>query len=138
MGRPKPTGIISNMQLVDNEIKYWKFILNLRNHPTVKQGFVEQREITEEEHYNFMRQYGDCYFICLAQGTPAGFVGSIKGDIRVATHPDFQGHGVGKYMINELMKRYPDSFAKVKIHNRASEKLFESCGFKKKYYIMER
>ena len=62
----------------------------------------------------------------------------LMDDIRVATHPDFQGKGVGKFMIESLMEAHPLSFAKVKIDNEASLGLFESCGFKRKYYILER
>ena len=40
--------------------------------------------------------------------------------------------------INKLVKMYPDAFAKVKVDNESSLKLFESCGFKKKYYILEK
>ena len=46
--------------------------------------------------------------------------------------------GVGKFMINEIMKIFPKSYAKVKIENEASLKLFESCGFEKKYYVLEK
>ena len=53
-------------------------------------------------------------------------------------HPDFQKRGIGKFMINELMARHPQSVAKVKIENEASLRLFESAGFKKKYYILEK
>ncbi len=63
---------------------------------------------------------------------------AIDRDIRVATHPDFQGKGVGKFMINQLMEMNSNVFAKVKLENEASLKLFEACGFKKKYYILER
>jgi len=41
-------------------------------------------------------------------------------------------------MVEGFIKKFPDSFAKVKIDNEASRKLFESCGFKKKYYILEK
>ena len=71
-------------------------------------------------------------------GNPAGYVGQISDDIRVATHPDYQGKGVGTFMISELMNKFPDSIAKVKIENKASLRLFEKCGFKKKYYILEK
>ena len=67
---------------------------------------------------------------------PAGYVGVIEDDIRVCTHPDYQGKGVGKFMINEIMKEYPTAFAKVKIDNEISMKLFEACGFTKKFYIL--
>ncbi len=85
-----------------------------------------------------MSLFGECYYICLIKEKPAGYVGVIDRDIRVATHPDFQGKGVGKFMINQLMEMHSDAFAKVKIDNEASMKLFEACGFKKKYYILEK
>ena len=126
------------MRLVANNLKYWEFIRNLRNDERVKTGFIQQKYITKDEHINFMEQYSEDYFICLVDDVPAGYVGQINGDIRVATHPDFQGKGVGKYMINQLMKTSPNSFAKVKVENEPSIRLFESCGFKKKYYILEK
>ena len=36
------------------------------------------------------------------------------------------------------MEMNADAFAKVKIENEASMRLFEACGFKKKYYILEK
>jgi ribosomal protein S18 acetylase RimI-like enzyme len=56
----------------------------------------------------------------------------------VATHPEHQGHGVGSFMINEIMNLFPDAVAKVKLDNEASLKLFEKCGFKKRFYLLER
>jgi RimJ/RimL family protein N-acetyltransferase len=50
--------------------------------------------------------------------------------------PYLTGKGVGKFMINECMKIWPTAFSKVKIDNEASMKLFEACGFTKKYYIL--
>ena len=126
------------MKLVQNNPQYWEFIRNLRNHPDVKSGFIQQSEITKEEHENHMVSFGLFYYVCLVEDQPAGYVGAIDSDIRVATHPNFQGKGVGKFMINQLMEMNSDTFAKVKLENKASLKLFEACGFKKKYYILER
>ena len=39
-------------------------------------------------------------------------------------------------MVNKCMKIWPTAFAKVKIDNKASIKLFESCGFTKKFFIL--
>jgi L-amino acid N-acyltransferase YncA len=36
-------------------------------------------------------------------------------------------------MYNEM---WPNAFAKVKLNNTASIKLFESCGFSKKFYML--
>ena len=70
--------------------------------------------------------------------TPVGFMGEIEGDIRVAVSPEHFSKGIGKYMIDELMKLHPESFAKIKVDNVQSKKLFEKCGFVEKYVVMER
>ena len=85
-----------------------------------------------------MLQYNNNFWICLDNDAPMGYVGVIDNDIRVATHPDIQGLGVGAFMINEIMKICPDAAAKVKLDNEASLRLFEKCGFKKRYYLLER
>jgi RimJ/RimL family protein N-acetyltransferase len=133
------------MKLVENSMKHWTFIRELRNDPRVKTGFINQRHIGNGEHAEHMWEYGGCYYVCLGEYDEEddwypqlGYCGVIEGDIRVAVSPEHQGKGVGAFMINELMKLHPDAFAKVKIDNAASLALFEKCGFKKKYYILER
>ena len=126
------------MELISNKEQYWDFIRELRNMDGVKQGFINQDYITAEQHAIFMKKHSDCFYICLVDKQPAGYVGVIKNDIRVATHPSFQGQGVGRYMINKLMELHQSAVAKVKITNKASLNLFKACGFEKKYYILER
>ena len=126
------------MDFVKNKEEYWEFIRQLRNDKRVKNGFIQQDHIERENHLKYMEKYGNNFYICLIDGNPAGYVGVIDRDIRVATHPNYQGKGVGKFMINALMKLYPGSLAKVKIENEASLRLFEACGFTKKYYILEK
>ena len=124
---------MAKLKLVPNSPKYWEFIRNLRNTDTVRQGFIQQEEINEISHATYMLQYNNNFWICLDSAEPIGYVGVIDDDIRVATHPKFQGLGAGS-----LMKIKPDAIAKVKLDNEASLKLFEKCGFKKKYYLLER
>ena len=124
------------LKLVDCSRQYWDFVMELRN--GLREGFVCQDLIEKEDHYKYMEKYSDHYYICLEGETPVGWVGSIDQDIRVATHPDHQKKGVGKFLINEIMVRHPDAFAKVKLDNEASLRLFESCGFKRKFYILEK
>ena len=126
------------MKLVSNTPKYWEFIRNLRNLDGVREHFVKQEKISPVEQATYMLQYNNNYWICLVNEKAAGYIGVIKDDIRVATHPDFQGQGVGSFMINEVMKIVPNAMAKVKLDNAASLRLFENCGFKKKYYLLER
>ena len=126
------------LELVKNEPKYWEFIRTLRNDERVKEGFIQQEEIQPEQHINFMMRYGKYFYLCLADGHPAGFIRVLGEDIGVCTHPDFQKRGVGKFMVNEMMRLEPGSVAKIKLENEASIRLFESCGFVKKYYLLEK
>lgn len=124
------------MKLVKCTQEYWEFVRELRINPKVIDGFIQNIEITPEQQKQYMEKYSDCYRIALLKDQPVGFVGVIEEDIRVCTHPEFQGNGIGKFMINECMKIWPTAFAKVKINNEASLKLFEACGFAKKFYIL--
>jgi len=125
-------------ELVKNSPQYWEFIRNLRNMDDIKEGFIQQEEITAIQHAEFMLKYNNNFYICLADEAPAGYVGVINDDIRVATHPDFQGKGIGSFMITQIMEIYPQALAKVKLDNEVSVRLFEKCGFKKKYYLLEK
>ena len=123
------------IEIVKNEEKYWEFIRLLRIDDEVQDGFIEVVSITPEQQISYMKNYNDNYLICLVDDKPAGFVGEIDGDIRVATHLSFQGRGIGTFMINEFMKIRPNSYAKVKVDNKASLSLFKKCGFHIKYYF---
>ena len=124
------------MELVECQQKYWSFIRSLRN--KLKEGFIEQSDIKEEEHHRFMEKHHQNYFICLDNAEPIGFIGSVGGDIRVAVSKSHQKKGVGKFMLEGFLENYSDGYATIKIDNQGSLKLFESCGFKKKLYILER
>ena len=100
------------MELVNCNQEYWEFVRKLRNDKRVLDGFIESTHITSEMQVNYMTKYSDCYRIALIQThtgdsiitLPAGFVGVIEDDIRICTHPDFQGMGIGKFMLTEIMK----------------------------------
>ena len=124
------------VELVKCTKKYWEFVRVLRNDDRVQSGFIKSSNITKDMQSAYMMMYSKFYRIALVDGKPAGYVGVIEDDIRVCTHPDFQGKGIGKFMINEIMNEEPSAFAKVKIDNEASMKLFEACGFTKKFFIL--
>jgi GNAT superfamily N-acetyltransferase len=117
------------MELVNCTNQFWEFVRKLRMDERVIDGFLQTHPITEEQQAKYMSGNSQHYRIALVDGKPAGYVGVIEDDIRVCTHPDFQGMGVGKFMINECMNIWPTAYAKVKIGNTASDKLFLSCGF---------
>jgi|TARA_B100001094_G_scaffold323265_1_gene373820 ribosomal protein S18 acetylase RimI-like enzyme len=124
------------MELVECNKEFWEFVRLLRNDERVQSGFIKSIHITEEMQKEYMSKYSEYYRIALVDGVPAGYVGVIEDDIRVCTDPFFQGKGVGKFMINEIMKEYPTAYAKVKVDNEASLRLFRTCGFRKKFYIL--
>lgn len=129
---------MNNLILVGNEPKYYEFIRFLRTNEENISGFLVQSPITKDEQLIYMDKFSKYYYIALLNEKPVGFVGVIDNDIRVATHPDFKKLGIGKFMITEIIKKFPESFAKVKVNNDASIKLFESCGFKKEFLIMKK
>ena len=126
-----------NLEFLKNERKYWQEIRKLRNLKEVMVGFIDQQEITEEQQVLYMEGHNDYFHVCLCDDKFAGYVGVIDDDIRVAVSPSFQRKGIGKFLIKELIKNDKTAIAKIKIENKASIALFESCGFKKKYFILE-
>lgn len=124
-------------RLVSISEKYYDFTRKLRN-ANYGNGFIEEANITLEQQKEYMSRYGKDYYICLEDEIPVGFIGSIDNDIRIAVTPSHFGKGVGKFMLQELMKIYPNASAKIKVDNEVSLKLFEKCGFKKKFYILEK
>lgn len=126
------------MKLIKNNYLYWEFIRNLRNMDGVRQGFIKQNIISKDFHEQYMKKNSEFFYICIDKGIPIGYIGIIELDIRIATHPNYQGKGAASYMLNEVMKIFPNATAKVKIQNNASLKLFEKCGFKKRFYILEK
>lgn len=117
---------------------YWEFVRSLRLDKRVIQGFIQTKNITQRQQNSYMKKYSKFYRIALLNNEPVGFIGVIKDDIRICTHPDFQKLGVGKFMIKECIKIWPKAYAKIKINNTASIRLFKSMGFSKKYVIYTR
>jgi hypothetical protein len=117
------------MLIVESTQQYWEFVRALRMDVRVIDGFIETIPTSSEQQIAYMTKNAKFYRICIVEGKPAGYFGVIDDDIRVCTHPDFQGMGVGKFMINECIKIWPNSFAKVKLSNNTSIKLFLSAGF---------
>jgi GNAT superfamily N-acetyltransferase len=127
---------VTKLELVPNTPDYYDFIRRLRNDPDVQKGFVEQVSISPEQQVVYMAKYAQCYYVCLSAGVPVGYIGAIEGDIRIATHPEHQGKGVGLFMVREFVKRHPDCTAKVKFGNSASLGLFRRAGFEEVYVIL--
>jgi len=127
-----------NFVLVDNQPKYYEFIREIRLHPENIKGFINSNFFSEEEQLEYMKKNEKFFKICLYNGEPVGFVGVIDNDIRVCTKPTFKKKGVGKFMINEILREFPNATAKIKKENNASIQLFKSCGFIEDFLIMKK
>jgi len=125
------------IEVVSNSPEYFEFIRVLRNDDRVRSGFIDQTDITPEQQAAYMAVHGDEYLVALADGVPVGYAGSVDGDIRVCTHPDHQGRGIGRALILAVVRRFPGSRARIKIGNTASLRLFESCGFTPTFILMD-
>jgi len=100
------TQCTSNVELIDCTELAWDFILRLRNENS--SNFIDQHEITKEEHYAFMEKYGKNYFIfyrtcngckCGACYCPSGFIGIVNNDIRLCTDSSYRREGVAVEML---------------------------------------
>jgi ribosomal protein S18 acetylase RimI-like enzyme len=127
-----------DLKIVKNSKKYYEFIRELRNNESLKVGFINQENVTKEQQEQYMKKYKNCYYICLCNNVPSGFIGVIEKDIRVATHPDYQKKGIALFLVNEIKKIYKNEVqAKIKVDNEASLKLFKKAGFNLRYYLLE-
>ena len=126
-----------NLEFKKNKKKYWEFIRLLRSDKRVQSGFIEQSTVTRKEQETYMNKYNNNYYVCLCDNVPCGFIGEIDGDIRLCTNPEYQGKGIGSFMIREITKIRPNIFAKIKLDNISSLRAFEKAGYVKKYYLLE-
>lgn len=124
------------LEFVKNEEKYHEFIRLLRTNSEIAYGFAKNTPITPEQQKKYMAEYGSCYYICLSDDVPVGFVGAVRDDIRVAVLPGYQRKGVGSFMVKELLKRHPEVYARIKVDNKVSLNFFKKLGFKWSFYIM--
>jgi GNAT superfamily N-acetyltransferase len=126
-----------NLELKQNNKIYWEFIRLLRSDKRVQSGFIEQTTVTRKEQETYMNRYNNNYYVCFCDDIPCGFIGEIDGDIRLCTDPEYQGKGIGSFMIREITKIRPNIFAKIKLDNTSSLRAFEKAGYVKKYYLLE-
>jgi RimJ/RimL family protein N-acetyltransferase len=117
------------LKLVKNKKKYYEFIRNMRIHPDNESGFLEKVNITSEQQENYMKKYNDCYYVAILNESPVGYVGVVDNDIRICTDPSYKKTGAGTFMLNEIMKLYPNATAKILKDNVASLSLFKKCNF---------
>tara|TARA_R110000822_G_scaffold305738_1_gene431634 strand:- start:698 stop:1102 length:405 start_codon:yes stop_codon:yes gene_type:complete len=128
------------LEIVRNKPQYWEFIRHLKNDETARTNSMSDHMIQVGEHRAYMSVHNDKYYICLNNSIPVGYVGRNAQDyISVAVISENRGKGIGKYMLQYFREQMSTQKLRaiVSLENPASLKLFEACGFIKKYYIFE-
>lgn len=107
----------------------WEFIRQLRN--LTREGFFSQAEVTPPEHRAFMSKHGYNYFIATVEGHKVGFIGEVKGDVRLAVAPEYRGRGIATRMLGFFGEVCGNAVltAQVKKENIASIKAFLKSGW---------
>tara|TARA_B100001939_G_C16883414_1_gene591973 strand:+ start:842 stop:1231 length:390 start_codon:yes stop_codon:yes gene_type:complete len=116
--------------------KHWRRILEIRN--LVRKSFINSSIISYETHTAFMEKNHESYIVAIRYGEVVGFAGVVDNDVRVAVDPKYQKRGIGKKLLNEIVSIFPNCEAKIDLQNKASLSLFESCGFSKKYFLLNK
>jgi RimJ/RimL family protein N-acetyltransferase len=123
------------MELIECTSEYWEFVRIIRTHPNNQKYFLTQPDITYEQQIKYMTEYSHNYKICLLDNTPVGYIGIIKtNEITYCVHPDYQGKGIGTFMVNEFIKIYDSLTAYVLPENIGSNKIFKKLGFKQQTF----
>lgn len=113
------------MELVPITEEFYEFVRLLRNS---QPGFLTLNvNITPDQQVAYMDKNHTNYYIGLLYGEPVGFIGVMKDDIRLCTHPDAQGKGVGTFMLEEIVKIYPNATGRILKNNLPSQKAFEKA-----------
>ena len=132
---PSPISLPENakISIVDNEEKYWMQIGRLRYQQKVQKGFISRKwgaPPSPQVQNSYMKKFGDNFIVAAHNDTLLGYARCIDGDIAICVVPELQSKGIASMLLEELLKRYPDSYARVKEDNESSKKLFEKFGFR--------
>lgn len=123
------------MELTNCTSEYWEFVRTIRTHSDNQKYFLTQPNITCEQQIKYMTEHSHRYKVCLLDNIPVGYIGIIKeNEITYCVHPDYQGRGIGTFMVSEFIKMYDFLTAYVLPKNIGSSKVFEKLGFKKQIF----
>lgn len=126
------------------EQSHWADILKIRN--LARDFFLNNSLIDSATHEKFMQKHSANYVVAVIDRSQlsaikdqvVGFCGVVEDDIRVAVHPLYQKLSIGKRLLENINSSFPNATAKIDINNTASVALFESCGFIKKCFLLEK
>lgn len=114
------------------------FLFDLRNHPEVRRQSANQEIISLETHKAWYKDSlikVDRYiYIFGSEEVSVGMGRADKNDdayeLSWAIHPDFQGKGFGKSLVNSLINKHSPCLARIRKDNSASLHIAKKCGLK--------
>jgi ribosomal protein S18 acetylase RimI-like enzyme len=128
-GRPNLCMVNLKISRVGTNYGYGEFIRKLRTHPKLRKAWIEKCTITEDQQIEYMYKHGNNYYVCMNEENKLlGFVGVVDNDLRIAVLPNQQNTGIGRYILDFILKKYPNVKIKVRQNNKRGQKFFESCG----------
>ena len=113
------------LRLVAADEDHWEQIRLLRNQNS--DCFTFTKDITRDEHWNFMRKHSDTYRVAVQDGKCVGFIGHVEQDARLATSA--KGKGVAQFMWESFEKEVGDLDVKVLLNNQRSLSFFRKLGY---------
>ena len=123
------------MELINCEEKYWDFVRLLRTDKRIIENFINQKTISSKDQKIYMKTNAKFFRICIYNNKPVGYIGLIgdaKDEVTLCVSPEYNKMGFGSFMLKELINLYQKNiWAKVKLNNTPSSKLFINIGFKK-------
>ena len=114
--------IKEKFQLVACNKEYWEFVRQLRNNDKVQAGFIETKYISKAEQKEYMNKFQLNYRVCLIDKKPVGYIGVIEMILESVLIQIIK-KSIGKFMLKEAFKIWPNAHAKIKESNLASKKL---------------
>ncbi len=127
------------LEMVPNFSKYWYFIRDVRFHPRNLYGYVYNNPVSDDQQWEYMKGHHMNYWVCIADGEPAGFVGIIEGDLRIGVHPNYQRKGIGTFMMRQFIKRRTENFTvRVKVNNEISLAFFRGLEYVPEFVLLNK
>lgn len=120
-------------------LRHWtlddvQFSLRIRNDPSVMENFRQDKPLTKENQYNFIKKdlEDNSYngYVIEANKKLIGLCGiKDSNEFTIALLPEYRGKGYAMQVMKELIKRNPDIWSEVFVGNPALE-WFIKLGFK--------
>lgn len=143
--QPEIINITNELRLRKFDDKYYFALAWYQDEETVK--LVDGLDAEKYDYdtlrrmYEYLNNIGELYFIEVLENNdfiPVGDVTFSKDDMPIVIgNKNYRGQGIGKKVIEALIERARNlGYQELKVneiynYNIASQKLFESCGFKK-------